>query len=142
MEWVVLYAKNDFSISEGSVFYTWFEFGGFQFTKPLFNSNSSNDFNSTLFCKTLGTFAEPFVSYQYVISFFSHFSPWIAYRFLLKLLFSSAPNLSGTPQRGLFIALPNTNQHMSSPFCYFLIIAHIQNHLNHKSNNTQKYKTM
>ncbi|KAG7227379.1 hypothetical protein INR49_000384 [Caranx melampygus] len=34
--------------------------------------------------------------------------PWMAYRFLLRLLFSSAPNLSGTPQRGRLMALPDT----------------------------------
>lgn len=37
-----------------------------------------------------------------------HFKPWMANRFLLRLLFNSAPNLSGTPQRGRFMALPRT----------------------------------
>lgn len=48
------------------------------------------------------------VTYEKVISFLFHFKPWMAYRFLLRLLFSSAPNLSGTPQRGRFMALPET----------------------------------
>lgn len=35
----------------------------------------------------------------------------MAYLFLLRLLFNSAPNLSGTPQRGRFMALPKTQDH-------------------------------
>lgn len=49
-----------------------------------------------------------FLTYEKVMSLLSHFKPWMAYRFLLRLLFSSAPNLSGTPQRGRFIALSDT----------------------------------
>lgn len=51
------------------------------------------------------------MTYEKVISFLSHFKPWMANLFLLRLLFSSAPNLSGTPQRGRFMALPKTREH-------------------------------
>lgn len=50
------------------------------------------------------------LTYEKVISFLPHFRPWMAYRFFLRLLFNSAPNLSGTPQRGRFMALPKTRQ--------------------------------
>lgn len=40
-----------------------------------------------------------------VTSDFSHFSPCTAYLFLLRFVFSSGPNLSGTPHRGRLIAL-------------------------------------
>lgn len=50
------------------------------------------------------------MTYEKVISFLSHFKPWMAYLFLLRLLFSSAPNLSGTPQRGRFMALPRRGE--------------------------------
>lgn len=50
-------------------------------------------------------------THEKVISFLFHLRPWMAYRFLLRLLFSSAPNLSGTPHRGRFMALPKTQDH-------------------------------
>lgn len=50
-------------------------------------------------------------TYENVMSFLVHFKPWMAYRFLLlRLLLSSAPNLSGTPHRGRFMALPKTRE--------------------------------
>ena len=50
-------------------------------------------------------FSGRFSSDLKVISDLSHFRPWMAYLFLLMLVFSSGPNLSGTPHRGRLIAL-------------------------------------
>lgn len=48
------------------------------------------------------------LTYLKVTSDLSHFRPWTAYLFRLRLVFSSGPNLSGTPHRGLRIALTTT----------------------------------
>lgn len=48
------------------------------------------------------------LTYLKVTSDLSHFRPWTAYLFRLRLVFSSGPNLSGTPHRGRRIALTTT----------------------------------
>lgn len=48
-----------------------------------------------------------------VTSDLSHFSPCLAYLFLLRLVFTTGPNLSGTPHRGRFIALARSKIEIS-----------------------------